>query len=1625
MKCLHNYFLKTLPLVLLFLFSGVSYSQTSTNRSNLQLLTDKYSVAWQNRNNQVQKYASEKGLPVRSVMPDGKIMEMVAVVDGKPVYYTTENLGAAATTRASELWTGGSLGLNLDGTGYTGLGEWDGGAVRAAHNEFTSGGTQSSRIIQVDGATSVSDHATHVAGTLVAQGYSGNAKGMNYKGTLKAYDWNSDDAEMAAAAANGLELSNHSYGFIHGWYWNGSSWDWYGNAAVSTQEDYHFGLYTTDARNWDDIAYNAPFYLIVKSAGNDRGDGPTDGAYPQDGAPNGYDCIGTQAVAKNILTVGAVNEVTNYTGPASVVMSSFSSWGPADDGRIKPDIVGKGVGLYSSIGSSNSAYASYSGTSMSSPNVAGTLALLQQHYRNLNGGQSMRAATLKALVINTADECGSYPGPDYQYGWGLLNAEKAAQLISNDAVTNNVISELSLSNGSTYVADFYSDGTQPLVVAITWTDPAGTALSNVIDPVTSALVNDLDLLVTGSGNNFYPYKLDRNNPSAAATNNSENNIDNVELVNIANPVPGVYTIRVDHDGSLTASQAFSLVVRGAAATPPVNNDAGISAITEPTGSICASTINPQVVLTNYGLNVLNTVTLYYQVDSNPVQSYLWTGTLAGAASQTVTLPAVAVENGSHTFTVFTANPNNVPDNKPENDLYSSIFNKGNGLTLKLVFDNYPEETSWNITDGNNKIVASGGSYGSQPDGSTLIQEICAPNECLNFTIFDSYGDGMCCSYGNGSYELKDNQTGVILATGGQYNASETTPFCPPQTGLMVTITNKGDVSCGQSADGFANAQASGGTGNYSYSWSNGQTGPNAINLAAGTYTVTVNDGQATSNANVVITDPNNTYYFDGDDDGFGIPETTIRACTLPSGYAGNSTDCNDNDPLINPDATEICDGKDNNCDGETDEGCGGCTYEVVNFNNFETGLGIWADGGTDCQRIAKFPKSGSYSIELRDNTTTSVLTTTNQNLSGYDELKISFSYYPVSMDNAAEDFWLQISNDGGVTFTTVEEWNLNDEFVNNTRYEEAVTVSGPFTATTKIRFRCDASGDADMVYIDDVKIEGCISGAVNNPPVAQFSVNISCLTASFTDISIDSDGTIQSWLWDFGDGGSSTLQNPVHSYNGAGNYLVTLTVHDNLGETDETSQNITISATTTYYQDSDNDGFGNPAVSQTTCSPPAGYVLNNTDCDDTRSNVYPGAPEICDGLDNDCDGQTDENALTYYRDADGDSFGNPNDSQLACSPPAGYVLNNTDCDDSRAAVYPGAPEICDGLDNDCDGQTDENALTYYRDADGDSFGNPNDSQLACSPPAGYVLNNTDCDDSHADVYPGAPEICGDALDNNCNGTIDEGCAGCVFETINSNNFETGFGIWLDGGTDCRRINMYPSSGSYSIELRDNTTTSVITTSNLNLTAYNELKVKFSFFAASMDNAGEDFWLQISKNGGTTYTLVEEWNKGDEFENFSRKNDEITIPGPFTTTTRLRFRCDGGDDSDWIYIDDVEISGCRNTGNSEVVLKSGDDEIISKNLSTDADNIDLINKDFAIKVYPNPFNNEIHIQIEDGKNYSKSTVIITDITGKKVFNKVYGKERGIVIYNPHLAPGSYFIQVVIDEYVKTEHLIRTE
>ena len=479
--------------------------------------------------------AAQKGWETHMTLPNGGNALLVGVFDdGTPKYYTTDNREGAITTRTDRVHTDGVAGLDLNGEDMIG-GVWDGGRVRDTHNLLEN------RTSQIDNPGSISNHSTHVSGTMIgsASQINGQAKGMAPMAELITYDFSADEPEMTNAAANGLLISNHSYGI-----------------ASSNVPLWYIGYYDSNARDIDRIVYNAPYYLPICSAGNDRqsGENPADG---------GYDYLTDKSVAKNNIVVAATFEVLDYEDASDVFMSSFSSWGPTDDGRIKPDISAKGVNMLSSTGTSNNAYGNSSGTSMSSPNVSGSLILLQQHYNNLNQ-EYMLASTLRALTLHTADEAGNNPGPDYRFGWGLMNSERAAALISDDTDHSMIITQ-TLDANDVYTYTFKADGTKDIAATIAWTDPAASLLpGGNNDLATSRLMNDLDLRISRDGGlTYFPWILDVAAPSAGATT-GDNAVDNVEKIEIPEPIAGDYIVRVSHKGQMLTndSQVFSLILEG-------------------------------------------------------------------------------------------------------------------------------------------------------------------------------------------------------------------------------------------------------------------------------------------------------------------------------------------------------------------------------------------------------------------------------------------------------------------------------------------------------------------------------------------------------------------------------------------------------------------------------------------------------------------------------------------------------------------------------------------------------------------------------------------------------------------------------------------------------------------------------------------------------------------------------------------------------------------------------------------------------------------------------------------------------------------------------------------------------
>ncbi len=420
---------------------------------------------------------------------------------------------------------------------------------------------------------------------------------------------------------------------------------------------------------------------------------------------------------------------------------------------------------------------------------------------------------------------------------------------------------------------------------------------------------------------------------------------------------------------------------------------------------------------------------------------------------------------------------------------------------------------------------------------------------------------------------------------------------------------------------------------------------------------------------------------DGDGDGFGNAAVSQKVCAYDSQWVADDTDCLDTDGSVNTDGTELCnDGLDNDCSGAQNDGAVDAPTWYADTDS--DGFGDASVTDVQCVQPTGYV---SDDTDCDDGQAT--------DFPGADEVCDG-------RDNDCQG--------------DVDEADATDA---GTWYDDSDS---------------DGFGNAAAVTISCVQPGGTVTDAT-----------------------------------DCDDGQATDFPGADEVCDGRDN--------DCQGDIDEADA-IDVS---TWYDDADSDGYGDPAVSVVACDPPFGHVSNADDCDDTRSTVSPDDPEICDGRDNDCDGTVDGSdaldANVYYADTDNDGYGDIADAVFACAEPEGYVDDNTDCNDQSALVRPGAPEQCNGVDDDCDNAIDDGVLytDWYPDNDQDGFGEQGSSATNdCVAPPAHSDNNTDCDDTSNQVWPGNPEVC-DGLDNDCNGVPDDlDCTGDTGDTGLSDTGDT-------------------------------------------------------------------------------------------------------------------------------------------------------------------------------------------------------------------------------------------------------------
>ncbi len=504
-------------------------------------------------------------------------------------------------------------------------------------------------------------------------------------------------------------------------------------------------------------------------------------------------------------------------------------------------------------------------------------------------------------------------------------------------------------------------------------------------------------------------------------------------------------------------------------------------------------------------------------------------------------------------------------------------------------------------------------------------------------------------------------------------------------------------------------------------------------------------------------------YPDEDGDGFGDAEGALSACELPAGYVGSAGDCDDGDALIHPDADELCNGVDDDCDAlvddEDDDLAGASTWYADSDGDgygdagqellvCEAPTGAVADA-TDCDDGAPSVHPGATEVcNGVDDDCDALVDDADDSLVG------AWTWYP----DRDGDGYGDPSSSGAVEACEAPEGTVADA----TDCDDTSAAIHPRATEVcnGVDDDCDALvDDADdslvgaWVWYEDRDGDGYGDAASGTASCAQPSGTV----ADATDCD-DRDADVSP----------------------AGSEVCNGVDDDCDGLTDDDDPSVT--GLGDWYPDADGDGHGDLILSARACFAPSGSVASSGDCDDGDAAVHPGAAEVCNHVDDDCDRLTDDDDPsvrgqgTWFVDYDGDGYGDSALSVTACFQPSGSSAVDGDCHDRNAAIHPGAVEVCDGADNDCDGLTDDadgglvGGSTWYLDADLDGYGDPSSTTTACRVPSGHVADDSDCDDGDPDINPGVSEEC-NGLDDDCDGSVDSAAScPCNFERHNGHSY---------------------------------------------------------------------------------------------------------------------------------------------------------------------------------------------------------------------------------------------------------------
>ncbi len=655
----------------------------------------------------------------------------------------------------------------------------------------------------------------------------------------------------------------------------------------------------------------------------------------------------------------------------------------------------------------------------------------------------------------------------------------------------------------------------------------------------------------------------------------------------------------------------------------------------------------------------------------------------------------------------------------------------------------------------------------------------------------------------------------------------------------------------------------------------------------------------------------NRYYADADGDGFGDAAAPHDACTLTDGIVVDASDCDDSTDSINPGASESCDERDNDCNGQVDDGVltsyyadydgdgygddritqnacvtptgyaqysGDCDDEDADYNpgadeiDCDDPNDYNCDGSTgfsdvDGDGFAACSECDDGEVTINPDAVEACDDVDNDCDGDIDEDSASDAstwYVDYDRDGYGSDRFIEVSCDAPVDYVSnADDCDDTSDDVNPAVTEICNDSDDDCDGDTDE----DDAADAAMWYVDydgDGHGSSRLTHQSCDAPSYYVAANDDCddteadvypgAAETCDSVDNDCDSVVDNATDTDGDGATACDDcNDADAAVLPGAVERCNGLDDNCdGEVDED----TAVDAALWYIDYDGDGYGVTRFTVMACDAPANYVANDNDCDDTETDVSPVGAEVCNGVDDNCDGAVDEGASgdTWYRDDDGDGYGDAADSTESCEAPADYVADATDCDDGEATISPAAYETCDGVDDDCDGDVDENSAidlgTWYYDADADGYGVSSTVEYACDAPAGYVADSTDCDDGSAAVSPGDTETC-NSIDDDCDGAVDSAAAcGCATDTYSGTGHTYLF---------CNTASYWPAASTACSTLGYHLVTMGSAAENAWVTSStNSLMPSYDPWIGYNDIASEGSW--VWDNGeAVTYT---NWNSGE-------------------------------------------------------------------------------------------------------------------------------------------------------------------